>query len=139
MRRLKAQGNRKHPGSKRNLQVMALPGAQHLAPGEQVLLVSQVDDIWVTANFRETQLRHMRPGQSTRIHVDSLDTDFDGYLESMPAASGAVTSLLPAENATGNFVKIVQRLPVRIRVKPNQAGLDRLRPGMSAEPSVTVR
>lgn len=112
---------------------------QHLAPGEQVLLVAQVNDIWITANFRETQLRQMRPGQSARIHVDSLDADFDGYVESMPAASGAITSLLPPENATGNFVKIVQRLPVRIRFKPNQEGLERLRPGMSAEPKITVR
>lgn len=112
---------------------------QHLAPGEQVLLVAQVDDIWITANFRETQLRQMQPGQSARIHIDSLGADFDGYVESMPAASGAITSLLPPENATGNFVKIVQRLPVRIRFKPNQEGLERLRPGMSAEPQITVR
>jgi membrane fusion protein (multidrug efflux system) len=64
--------------------------------------------------------------------------DFEGYIESLPAASGAVTSLLPPENATGNFVKVVQRLPVRIRFKPNQQGLERLRPGMSAEPKVRV-
>jgi membrane fusion protein (multidrug efflux system) len=112
---------------------------QHVAPGEQVLLVAQVDDLWITANFRETQLQSMHPGQSVRIHVDSLAADFDGYVESMPAASGAITSLLPPENATGNFVKIVQRLPVRIRFKNNQQGLERLRPGMSAEPKVTVR
>jgi membrane fusion protein (multidrug efflux system) len=112
---------------------------QRLAPGEQVLLVTQIDDLWVTANFRETQLRLMHPGQSTRIHVDALGADFDGSVESMPAASGAVTSLLPPENATGNFVKIVQRLPVRIRFNKNQQGLERLRPGMSVEPKVTVR
>ena len=68
----------------------------------------------------------------------SLGSDFDGYLESMPASTGAITSLLPPENATGNFVKIVQRLPVRIRFKPNQDGLTRLRPGMSVEPKVRV-
>jgi membrane fusion protein (multidrug efflux system) len=112
---------------------------QHVAPGQQVLLVSQVDDLWVTANFRETQLKLMHPGQSVRIHVDALGQDFDGFVENMPAASGSVTSLLPPENATGNFVKIVQRLPVRIRLKQGQGGLDRLRPGMSVEPKVRVR
>jgi len=76
--------------------------------------------------------------QSARIHVDALSTDFDGYVEYMPAASGSVTSLLPPENATGNFVKIVQRLPVRIRFKKNQRGLERLRPGMSVEPKVAL-
>jgi membrane fusion protein, multidrug efflux system len=112
---------------------------QHLTPGQQVVLVTQLDDLWVTANFRETQLRKMHPGQSISIHVDALAGDFDGYLESMPAASGSITSLLPPENATGNYVKVVQRLPVRIRFKKGQNGLDRLRPGMSVEPKVTVQ
>lgn len=112
---------------------------QGVAPGQQVLLVTQTGDLWVTANFRETQLRRVRPGQGARIHVDALARDFDGYVESMPAATGAVTSLLPPENATGNFVKIVQRLPVRIRFKPGQQDLDRLRPGMSVEPKVRVQ
>lgn len=111
---------------------------QDVAPGQQVFLITQIDDLWVTANFRETQLRRMRPGQSARIHVDALSADFDGYVEYMPAASGSVTSLLPPENATGNFVKIVQRLPVRIRFKKNQRGLERLRPGMSVEPKVAL-
>ena len=111
---------------------------QHVEPGQQVVLITQIDDLWVTANFKETQLRRMRPGQSVRLSVDALKADFDGYIESLPAASGAVTSLLPPENATGNFVKVVQRLPVRIRFKPNQNGLDRLRPGMSVEPKVRV-
>jgi len=111
---------------------------QRVSPGQQVFLITQIDDLWVTANFRETQLRRMRPGQSVRIHVDALSADFNGYIESMPAASGAVTSLLPPENATGNFVKIVQRLPVRIRFKKGQGGLNRLRPGMSVEPKVTL-
>jgi membrane fusion protein (multidrug efflux system) len=111
---------------------------QHVEPGQQIVLVTQIDDLWVTANFKETQLRRMQPGQSVRVHVDALKRDFDGYVESLPAASGAVTSLLPPENATGNFVKVVQRLPVRIRFKPGQDGLDRLRPGMSVEPKVRV-
>ena len=112
---------------------------QHVTPGQQVMLVTQLDDLWVTANFRETQLRNMREGQSVRIHVDELNTDFDGYVENMPATSGAITSLLPPENATGNFVKIVQRLPVRIGFKKGQDGMIRLRPGMSVEPKVRVR
>jgi membrane fusion protein (multidrug efflux system) len=112
---------------------------QHVTPGQQVFLITQTDDMWVTANYKETQLLRMHPGQSVRIHVDALGKDYDGYLESLPGASGSVTSLLPPENATGNFVKVVQRLPVRIRFKKDQDGLDRLRPGMSVEPDVQVR
>ena len=111
---------------------------QHVTPGQQVALVSQLDDLWVTANYKETQLRRMQGGQSVRVYVDALDATFDAYVEGMPAASGAVTSLLPPENATGNFVKVVQRLPVRIRFKKDQQGLNRLRPGMSVEPKTRV-
>ena len=112
---------------------------QHLAPGQQVDLVTQTDDLWMTANFQETQLRLMRAGQNVRIHVDALDADFDGYVESLPAASGPVTSLLPPENATGNFVKVVQRLPVRIRFKQGQDGLVAYGRDMSVEPKIRVR
>jgi membrane fusion protein (multidrug efflux system) len=112
---------------------------EHVTPGQQLVLVAQTADVWVTANFRETQVRLMRAGQSARIHVDALGQDFEGYIDGMPAASGAVTSLLPPENATGNFVKVVQRLPVRLRFKPGQQGLERLRPGMSVEPKVRVQ
>jgi membrane fusion protein (multidrug efflux system) len=112
---------------------------EHVTPGQQMVLVAQTADMWVTANFRETQLQLMRAGQSARIHVDALSRDFDGYVDGMPAASGAVTSLLPPENATGNFVKVVQRLPVRLRFKSGQDGLERLRPGMSVEPKVRVQ
>ena len=111
---------------------------QRVAPGQQVFLISQVNDLWITANFRETQLRRMHPGQSVTIHVDAVGTDYAGYIESMPGASGSVTSLLPPENATGNFVKTVQRLPVRIRFQKNQGGLSLLRPGMSVEPKVRI-
>lgn len=111
---------------------------QRVSAGQEVFLITQTNDLWVTANFRETQIERMKAGQGVRIHVDSLDADFDGYVEGMPAATGSVTSLLPPENATGNFVKVVQRLPVRIRFKPGQTGLDRLRPGMSVEPKVRV-
>ncbi len=98
----------------------------------------QIGDIWVTANFKETQLRSIHPQQAAVIKVDALKQDFDGYVETLGASTGAVASVLPPENATGNFVKVVQRIPVRIRFKPNQNGLDRLRPGMSVEPRVRI-
>lgn len=110
-----------------------------VAPGQELLALTQTDDIWVTANFKETQVQKMRKGQSVTIHVDALDLKFDGYVEDLPGASGAVYSLLPPENATGNYVKVVQRLPVRIRFRPNQPGAERLRPGMSVEPKVWVK
>jgi membrane fusion protein (multidrug efflux system) len=112
---------------------------QHVLPGEQLLAVVDLDDLWVTANFKETQLRHLRPGQSVRIKVDALAEKIDGTVESFSGASGARYSLLPPENATGNFVKVVQRLPVRIRFAPNQDVHRRLRPGMSVEPNVRLR
>jgi membrane fusion protein (multidrug efflux system) len=112
---------------------------QQVAPGQQLAGITDLNDIWVTANFKETQLREMKPGQRAKIHVDSLGADFDGYVESLAGASGAIFSLLPPENATGNYVKVVQRMPVRLRFKEGQSGLDRLRPGMSVEPKVMIR
>ena len=105
-------------------------------PGQQLLVIVPLDDIWITANFKESQIRRMHPGQSVKIHVDAFDKDYDGYVESLPAATGAKFSVLPPENATGNFVKVVQRLPVRIRFKEGQDPEKRLRPGMSVEPKV---
>jgi membrane fusion protein (multidrug efflux system) len=81
----------------------------------------------------------MRPGQAVTISVDTLGRDFNGYIENMPGATGARYSLLPPENATGNYVKVVQRLPVRIRFKPNQDGVAQLRIGMSVEPKVWLK
>ena len=111
---------------------------QHVNAGQQMVQIAQIGDMWVTANFKETQLRRMRPGQRVTIHVDAFAQDLDGHLESLPASTGAITSLLPPENATGNYVKVIQRLPVRIRFQPGQSGLDRLRPGMSVDPKVWV-
>ncbi len=112
---------------------------QRIQPGQELLSVVQLDDLWITANFKETQLRNVRPGQSVTVHADAFDRDYDGYVESMPAASGAKFSMLPAENATGNFVKVVQRLPLRIRLKPDQDRDHRLRPGMSVVPKIWVK
>ena len=111
---------------------------EHLQPGEQVLSISEVGDLWVTANFKETELARMRPGQSVEIHVDALSKTYQGVVADMPGATGERTSLLPPENATGNFVKVVQRLPVRIRLKPGENKDHRLRIGMSCEPKVWV-
>lgn len=108
-------------------------------PGQQLVALTQTDHVWVTANFRETQLEKMHPGQRTTVHVDAIDRDFNGEVESMPGATGAKYSLLPPENATGNYVKIVQRLPVRIKLDPKQEGWERLRPGMSVEPKVSLK
>jgi membrane fusion protein, multidrug efflux system len=107
-----------------------------ISKGQQLLMIVQTDDLWVTANFKETQLSRMRPGQHVRIHVDALSDNFDGTVESMPAVTGSRTSVLPPENATGNYVKVIQRLPVRIRFSKGQKDLDKLRPGMSVEPKV---
>jgi membrane fusion protein (multidrug efflux system) len=109
---------------------------QRIAAGTQLLMVAQVNSPWVTANFKETQLRKMRPGQRVTVKVDALDRSFNGTVESIAASTGDRASVLPAENATGNYVKVVQRLPVRIRLNPNQDGLEKVRPGMSVEPTV---
>jgi membrane fusion protein (multidrug efflux system) len=106
---------------------------------QALLAIVQVDNLWITADFKETQLRQMHPGQRADVHVDTLDQTFRGHVESLPGASGARFSLLPPENATGNYVKVVQRLPVRIRLEPDQVNLDGLRPGMSVEPKVWLR
>jgi membrane fusion protein (multidrug efflux system) len=112
---------------------------ERINAGQQLLMVAQIADIWVTADFKETQLHNIHPGQSARIHVDALGQDFEGYVETIGGSTGAISSVLPPENATGNYIKVVQRIPVRLRFKPNQSGLDRLRPGMSVEPDVRIK
>jgi membrane fusion protein (multidrug efflux system) len=111
---------------------------QRVQPGEQLLTVVPLKDIWITADFRETQLRKMRTGQAVTVHVDTTGRDYKGYIEGMPGATGELDSLLPPENATGNYVKVVQRLPVRIRLYQGEDPDHRLRPGMSVEPTVWV-
>jgi len=110
-----------------------------IQPGQALMIVVPLDDIWITANFKETQLRKMQPGEPVELHVDSLDRDFRGKVESMPGAAGPLFSLFPPENATGNYVKVVQRFPVRIRLAPGEDPQHLLRPGMSVEPRVTVQ
>ncbi len=110
-----------------------------VSPGQELMALSETDDLWVTANFRETQLARMRPGQTVTVHVDAIGEDFSGAVDSVAGATGARFSVLPPENATGNYVKVVQRIPVRIRLDPGQPGADRLRQGMSVEPKVALK
>ena len=107
-------------------------------PGQSLLVVVPIDDTWITANFKETQLKRMRPGQPVTIHVDTFGRDYKGKVESLPGAAGPLFSLFPPENATGNYVKVVQRFPVRIRLNKDQDPEHLLRPGMSVEPTVDI-
>jgi membrane fusion protein (multidrug efflux system) len=107
-------------------------------PGQSLLLIVPIDDIWITANFKETQLKRMRPGQPVTIRVDAFGRDYKGKVESLPGAAGPLFSLFPPENATGNYVKVVQRFPVRIRLDKDQDAERLLRPGMSVEPTADV-
>lgn len=112
---------------------------QYVQPGQQLCVIVPLDDIWVTANFKENQLKAMHPGQKVRIRVDAYDREYDGHLTSIGGASGSRFSLFPPENATGNYVKVVQRLPVRIEIDRGQDPDHLLRPGMSVVARVRVR
>ena len=112
---------------------------ENVQPGQELMRVINLDDIWVTANFKETQLRQMRVGQQVTIYVDTTGKDYKGHVQSIAGASGAITSLLPPENATGNFVKVVQRIPVKITFVQGETKEHVLRPGMSVEPKVWLR
>jgi membrane fusion protein (multidrug efflux system) len=113
---------------------------QVIQPGQPVLALVALEDVWVTANFKETQLNEMRPGQRAVVEVDALGgKEFTGHVDSIAAATGAKFSLLPPENATGNYVKVVQRVPVKIVFEPGQDPNRLLRPGMSVTPTVYVK
>jgi membrane fusion protein (multidrug efflux system) len=111
----------------------------NVEPGQQLLTVVPLDEVWVTANFKETQLKHMQVGQKADIHVDSYGTTLHGHVDSIAGATGPLFSLLPPENATGNYVKIVQRVPVKIVLESGENGDRRLRPGMNVVPDVYLR
>jgi len=108
-------------------------------PGEQLLTVVPLDQVWITANFKETQLKHMRLGQKARIELDSNGRTYNGHVDSIAGGTGPIFSLLPPENATGNYVKIVQRVPVKIVLDPGEASDHQLRPGMNVEVKVYLR
>jgi membrane fusion protein, multidrug efflux system len=111
----------------------------NVTPGQQLFTIFPLNDVWITANFKETQLKHMKPGQPVEIKVDSNGRTYRGKVNSIAGSSGARTSLLPPENATGNYVKVVQRVPVKIVLESGQNSDLSLRLGMSVEPKVIVK
>jgi membrane fusion protein (multidrug efflux system) len=112
---------------------------QNVAPGQELMKVIPLNDVWITANYKETQLREMKVGQSVTIEVDANGRSYKGKVNSIAGASGARFSLLPPENATGNYVKVVQRIPVKIVLDPGENKDQSLRPGMSVDPKVWIR
>jgi membrane fusion protein, multidrug efflux system len=113
------------------------PG-QIVQAGQGLLVVVPLQSVWITANFKETQLRYMKPGQRAYVKVDTYGKTFSGHLDSIAGATGAVLSLLPPENATGNYVKVVQRIPVKIVLDPIPPDVAVLRPGMNVEATVVT-
>jgi membrane fusion protein (multidrug efflux system) len=111
------------------------PG-QTVSHGQALMAIVPLEDVWVTANFKESQLVHMHPGQPVEIEVDAYGKKYKGHVDSIAAATGARFSLLPPENATGNYVKVVQRIPVKILFEKDQDPGHLLRPGMSVTPTV---
>jgi membrane fusion protein (multidrug efflux system) len=121
--------------SKKSIEV-----GQVVQPGQPMLAIVPLDDVWVTANFKESQLRRMRPGQRAVVSVDAYGgRKYEGRVESISPATGARFSLLPPENASGNYVKVVQRVPVKIVIDGSQDSEHPLRPGMSVVPTVFVK
>jgi membrane fusion protein, multidrug efflux system len=111
----------------------------NVQPGQELLTIVPLDDVWITANFKETQLKHMKPGQRVEVRVDSNGRTYKGHVDSIAGATGPLFSVLPPENATGNYVKIVQRIPVKITLERGENRDHQLRPGMSVEPKVYLR
>jgi membrane fusion protein (multidrug efflux system) len=111
----------------------------NVTPGQQLLTVVPLDEVWITANFKETQLKRMQAGQNAKIKIDSTGRTFQGRVDSIAGATGPLFSLLPPENATGNYVKIVQRIPVKIVLEPGENKNRELRPGMNVVPKVFLR
>src|SRR3954462_1875524 len=114
----------------------SVEAGQVIQPGQPLFALVSLGDVWVTANYKETQLTRVQAGQRAKVKGDGLDRVFDGHVDSIAAATGAKFSLLPPENATGNYVKVVQRVPVKIVFEPGQDPDHRLRPGMSVTPTI---
>jgi membrane fusion protein, multidrug efflux system len=112
---------------------------QYVSPGQLLFTIVPLDQVYVTANFKETQLENVAPGQKVRIHVDTYHEEFEGTVDSIAGAAGSRQALLPPQNATGNFIKVVQRIPVKILVKPNKNPNLVLRPGMNVEATIYTR
>jgi membrane fusion protein, multidrug efflux system len=111
----------------------------NVQPGQQLLTVVPLEEVWITANFKETQLRHMKVGQKAEVKVDSNGRTYKGHVDSIAGATGPTFSLLPPENATGNYVKIVQRIPVKIVLEQGENRDHQLRPGMNVVPDVYLK
>src|ERR1700677_3911244 len=112
---------------------------QYVSPGQLLFTIVPLDQVYVTANFKETQLENVAPGQRVRIHVDTYREEFEGRVDSIAGAAGSRQALLPPQNATGNFIKVVQRIPVKILVNPNKNPNLILRPGMNVEATISTR
>ena len=112
---------------------------QYVSPGQLLFTLVPLDQVYVTANFKETQMANVAPGQKVRLHADTYSQDFEGVVDSIAGASGSRQALLPPQNATGNFIKVVQRIPVKILVKPNKNPNLVLRPGMNVEATIYTR
>ena len=112
---------------------------QYVSPGQLLFTIVPLDQVYVTANFKETQMANVAPHQRVRIHVDTYHEDFEGEVDSIAGATGSQQALLPPQNATGNFIKVVQRIPVKILVKPNKNPNLVLRPGMNVEATIYTR
>jgi membrane fusion protein, multidrug efflux system len=112
---------------------------QYVSPGQLLFTIVPLDQVYVTANFKETQLANVAPGQRVRIHADTYRQEFEGVVDSIAGAAGSRQALLPPQNATGNFIKVVQRIPVKILVKPNKNPNLVLRPGMNIEATIYTR
>ena len=112
---------------------------QYVLPGNLLCTLVPLDKVYITANFKETQMAHVRAGQHAKIHVDTYDRDFDGTVDSIAGAAGSRQALLPPQNATGNFIKVVQRIPVKILVQQSGDPRQVLRPGMNVEATVYTR
>jgi len=111
----------------------------NLQPGQQLLTIVPLGEVWVTANFKETQLKRMKPGQKAEVEVDSNGRTYKAHVDSISGATGPLFSVLPPENATGNYVKVVQRVPVKLVLDQGENRDHQLRPGMSVEPKVYLR
>jgi len=112
---------------------------QYVSPGQLLFTLVPLDQVYVTANFKETQMANVVPGQKVRLHVDTYSQEFEGVVDSIAGASGSRQALLPPQNATGNFIKVVQRIPVKILLKPNKNPNLVLRPGMNVEATIYTR
>jgi len=117
----------------------SVEAGQIIQPGQGLFTLIPLNDIWVTANFKETQLAKVRPGQKAEIDVDMYGKTFVGHVDSIAGATGARLSLLPPENATGNYVKVVQRIPVKILLDPTSSDKSILRPGMNVEATIITK